>query len=98
MNGKQKGFIEPLPPTPLAKGAPKTEEDNNEELESLLADNAPDSLLDPITQCLYREPVLLSTSGRTISLAVLKSCNMNDPFTKAPCSSYLNNRDKAAEV
>ena len=61
---------------------------------------APQSLIDPVSMCVFRDPVISSVSGRTYSRATVEQYGMKDPITRDQLTSdkLVPNRDKAAEV
>eukprot|EP01087_Luapelamoeba_hula_P001555 TRINITY_DN1126_c0_g1_i2.p1 TRINITY_DN1126_c0_g1~~TRINITY_DN1126_c0_g1_i2.p1 ORF type:complete len:1789 (-),score=296.61 TRINITY_DN1126_c0_g1_i2:70-5436(-) len=94
-----------LAPADVAKGngKPSTDEGDigkfeSSSLEHLLADGAPSPVLDVITHELLRDPVILASSGHTISLASFRNNNNVDPWTKTPNPTVIPNVGKAQEV
>ena len=64
----------------------------------MYADSAPPSLIDQITGCVYRDPVVSPCTGNTYSRKTVIDFGMKDPCSMQTIDNLIPNRNKQEEI
>lgn len=64
----------------------------------MYADCAPPSLIDPITHCVFCDPVVSSCTGNTYSQKTVINFGMKDPYSMETIEKLIPNRNKQEEI
>jgi len=67
-------------------------------IEEMYSDGAPKSLIDPITHCIFCDPVVSPSSGNTYSKKTITDFGMRDPCSMEPIEKLIPNRSKQQEI
>lgn len=67
-------------------------------IEERYADEAPKSLIDPITHCVFCDPVVSPSTGNTYSRKTVVDFGMKDPCSMETIEKLIPNRNKQEEI